>query len=74
MSGSELENCYETFKKLARNSEYSESTNSKKLSVLAQILAFLTEIPVETTPNPRWRINAATLLDLDLNLIRGLQK
>ena len=38
---SENEDCYGTFKKLVRNSEYSKSDNFKKLSVLAQLLSFL---------------------------------
>ena len=38
---SKHEDCFGTFKKLVRNSEYSKSDNFKKLSVLAQILSFL---------------------------------
>ena len=38
---SQHEDCYGTFKKLVRNSEYSISDDFKKLSVLAQILRFL---------------------------------
>ena len=34
---SEHEDCYETFKKLVRNFEYSKSDSFKKPSVLAQI-------------------------------------
>ena len=34
------EDCYGTFKKLVRNSEFSRSDNFKELSVLAQILSF----------------------------------
>ena len=37
----EHEDCYGTFEKLVRNSEFSRSDNFKKLSVLAQILSFL---------------------------------
>ena len=36
--GNEYEDCYGTFKKLVRNSEYSKSDDFKKLSVMAQIL------------------------------------
>ena len=37
----ENEICFGTFKKLARNSEYSKSDDFKKLSVLTQILCFM---------------------------------
>ena len=40
-TGREHEDCYGTFKNLARNSEYSKSDNFKKLSVLAQSLILL---------------------------------
>ena len=39
--GIEFEDCYGTFKKLLRNSEYSESDDFKKLPVPVQILSFL---------------------------------
>ena len=37
-TGSEHEDCYETFKKLVRNSDYSKPDNFKKM---AKILGFL---------------------------------
>ena len=37
---SEYEDCYGTFMKFVRNSDYSKSDNFKKLSALAQILPF----------------------------------
>ena len=36
-----MKTAMERFKKLIRNSQYSNSDNSKRLSVLAQILSFL---------------------------------
>ena len=41
MARHEHGDCYATFKKLVRNSEYSKSDNFKKLSVLAQIRSLL---------------------------------
>ena len=40
-TGSGHEECYKTFKKLVRNTEYSKSDNFKILSTLAYILKFL---------------------------------
>ena len=41
--------CYETFKKLVRNSEYWKSDNLTKLSVLAEILSFLSKKYLQST-------------------------
>ena len=45
-SGSEREDCYGTFEKLIRNSEYSKTDNLKKLSVLGPNSLFLMKIHV----------------------------